>query len=197
MKMERGLIFAAGLAFAASACASAGATGGASTPGAGGSAASASAVRCAAGVPANTPFATAAQNALNRTLLPSVTAETKQGLYTQAMEQARQGIAADASNPLHHFLAAQAAVGLSNYAAADSAFRRTVELCPEYAAEVTPLRENAAGLVLDAGEEAYNRQDSADALANWERVARHTDRNPGVYNCNAEVYCACSDETVT
>jgi tetratricopeptide (TPR) repeat protein len=193
MKMERGLILVAGFAVAASACASAGATGGTAGAGTGGGSASASAVRCAAGTPANTSFASSAQNALNRTLLPNATAETKQGLYTQAQEQARQGIAADASNPLHHFLAAQAAVGLGNYAAADSAFRRTVELCPEYAAEVTPMREQAAAAVLDAGEEAYNRQDTATALANWQLASRLSERQPGALYRIAEVYGARGD----
>ncbi len=194
MNIERGLIFAAGIAVA-SACASAGTTGGGgtgATPAANVSASSAlPQVQCAAGAPTVTAQATAAQAALNRTLVMQGAAQTP--FYTTAMEQARAGIAADANNPLHYFLLAQAALGTNNYAAADSAFRRTVELCPQLAGEVNPLRERAAQMVFNAGVEAFNRQDTAVALAQWEQAGRLNDAMPQAYFNQAVVYAGRND----
>lgn len=195
MQIHRGLILAAGFA-AASACASAGTTGGAAAPAGGstqGAAASLPQVQCPAGAPASTPQALAAQAAINRTLLPTLSDSAKRVLWTEAQTQARAGIAADPNNPTHHFQLGQAAVSLNNYVAADSAFRRTVELCPAFSAEVTPIREQAAGAALDAGEAAYNRQDTAAAMVNWEVATRLSTRYPGALFRMAEVYSARND----
>jgi len=195
MKIERGLILAAGIAVA-SACASAGTTGGANTAAAGVAAGAASAsslpqVQCAAGAPAATAQATAAQAALNRTLVVQGAAQTP--FFNTAMEQARAGIAADANNPLHYYLLAQAALGNNNYAAADSAFRRTLDLCPQFAGEVNPMRERAAQMVFNAGVEAFNRQDTAVALAQWEQAGRLHDAMPQAYFNQAVVYAGRND----
>ena len=192
MKIERGLILAAGIAVA-SACASAGTTGSGGAA-AGPTVAASSAlpqVQCAAGPPAVTAQATAAQAALNRTLILQGAAQTP--FYNTAMEQARAGIAADANNPLHYFLLAQAALGTNNYAAADSAFRRTVTLCPQFAGEVNPLRERAAQMVFNAGVESFNRQDTAQALAQWEQAGRLNEAMPQAYFNQAVVYAGRND----
>lgn len=195
MQIHRGLILAAGFA-AASACASAGTTGeGGATPGARvtGAAASLPQVQCPTGAPASTPQALAAQAALNRALLPTISDSAKRVLWNDAQTQARAGIAADPNNPTHYFQVGQTAVSLNNYAAADSAFRRAVELCPAFAAEVTPIREQAAGAALDAGEAAFNRQDTAAAMVNWEAASRLSTRYPGAIFRTAEVYAARND----
>jgi tetratricopeptide (TPR) repeat protein len=192
MKIERGLILAAGIAVA-SACASAGTTGGGGAA-AGPTVAASSAlpqVQCAAGAPTVTAQATAAQAALNRTLILQGAAQTP--FYNTAMEQARAGIAADANNPLHYFLLAQAALGTNNYAAADSAFRRTVTLCPQFASEVNPQRERAAQMVFNAGVESFNRQDTAQALAQWEQAGRLNEAMPQAYFNQAVVYAGRND----
>jgi len=196
MKIERGLILAAGIAVA-SACASAGTTGGTGTVAdriaTGASASSLPQVQCAAGAPTATAQATAAQAALNRTIVVQGAAQTP--YFNTAMEQARAGIAADANNPLHYFLLGQAALGTNNYAAADSAFRRTVQLCPEFAGEVNPLRERSAQMVFNAGVEAFNRQDTAVALAQWEQAARLHDAMPQAHFNQAVVYAGRNDHT--
>lgn len=192
MNIERGLVFAAGIAVA-SACASAGTTGG-GTAAAPATVAASSAlpqVQCANGAPTVTAQATASQAALNRTLVMQGAAQTP--FYNTAMEQARAGITADANNPLHYFLLAQAALGTNNYAAADSAFRRTVELCPQFAGEVNPLRHRAAQVVFNAGVEAFNRQDTAVALAQWEQAGRLNDAFPQAYFNQAVVYATRND----
>ncbi len=194
MKIDRGLILAAGVAVAASACASAAAGGGAGTAAPEAAAASAlPQVQCASGAPTVTAFATASQSALNRTLVVRGDAATP--FYNTAQEQARQGIASDPNNPLHYFLLGQAALSTNNYMAADSAFRRTVELCPQFAGEVDPLRQRTAQVMFNAGVEALNRQDTAAALAQWATSASLYDRLPqAVYN-QAVVYAGRNDAT--
>lgn len=197
MKIERGLILAAGIAVV-SACASAGTTAGTGTAAeriAAGAATASSLpqVQCPAGAPTATAQATAAQAALNRTLVVQGAAQTP--FFNTAMEQARAGIAADANNPLHYFLLGQAALGTSNYAAADSAFRRTVELCPQFAGEVNPLRERASQMVFNAGVEAFNRQDTAVALAQWAQAAQLYDAMPQAHFNQAVVYGGRNDHT--
>ncbi|HEX8213740.1 MAG TPA: tetratricopeptide repeat protein [Longimicrobium sp.] len=191
MKIERGLILAAGIAVA-SACASAGTTGGGTAAGPAVAASSAlPQVQCANGAPTVTAQATAAQAALNRTLILQGAAQTP--LYNTAMEQARAGIAAEANNPLHYFLLAQAALGTNNYAAADSAFRRTLELCPQFAAEVNPLRERASQMVFNAGVEAFTRGDTAQALSQWEQAGRMNEAMPQAHFNQAVVYAGRND----
>ncbi|HEX8360735.1 MAG TPA: tetratricopeptide repeat protein [Longimicrobium sp.] len=192
MKIDRGLILAAGVAVAASACASAAAGGGAGAAAPEAAAASAlPQVQCASGAPTVTAFATASQAALNRTLV--IRGEAANAFYTTAQEQARQGIASDPNNPLHYYLLGQAALSTNNYLAADSAFRRTVQLCPQFAGEVDPLRLRAAQTVFNTGVEAFNRQDTAAALAQWSTAATLYDRFPQASFNQAVVYAGRND----
>lgn len=148
-------------------------------------------MQCASGAPTVTAFATASQAALNRTLV--VRGEAATPFYNTAQEQARQGIASDPNNPLHYYLLGQAALSTNNYAAADSAFRRTVQLCPQFAGEVDPLRQRAAQTVFNTGVEAFNRQDTAAALAQWSTAATLYDRFPQASFNQAVVYAGRND----
>jgi tetratricopeptide (TPR) repeat protein len=124
-------------------------------------------VTCASGATGGT-FAVAAQNALNRTLIPNLAAALKQSYYQTAYDQATQGIAADANNPFNYFLAAQAAAGLDQPARADSLFRKTVQLCPEFAGEVTPARARLAEQAMETARVALvDHSDTTAAIAGW------------------------------
>lgn len=122
-------------------------------------------VACAAGPPVATPFAAAAADALSRVMV--VREEARAGLLATAAERARQGIAAAEANPYHHFLLGQAQIGLGNLAAADSALRRTVELCPEFAGEVRGVRWSAYQTLYNQGVVAFNAGDTAMAVSRW------------------------------
>ena len=124
-------------------------------------------VTCASGATGGS-FAVAAQGALNRTLIPGLGAPQKQGFYQQALDQANQGIAADANNPFNYFLAGQAAAGLNQLARADSLFQKAVQLCPEFAAEVTPARARLAEQAMETARVALvDRNDTTAAIAGW------------------------------
>lgn len=124
-------------------------------------------VTCASGATGGS-FAVAAQGALNRTLIPGLGEPQKQGFYTQALTQATQGIAADANNPFNYFLAAQAAAGLNQPARADSLFQKTVQLCPEFASEVTPARARLGEQAMETARVALvDRSDTTAAIAGW------------------------------
>ena len=183
MRMDRGLVLALGAAVVTAAgCASAGTAG--STGGTRAGASSLPQVACAGATASS--YATAAQNALNRTLV--VQGEARQPFYTQALEQSRQGITAEPSNPYHYYLAGQANIGLGNLAAADSAYDRAVELCPEFATEVGTSREQAWAAAFQTGLEAYQAGDTARAIATWEGAAQFDDRRPDVFYNLAVVY---------
>jgi len=127
-------------------------------------------VTCASGMNAGSAgtYATTAQNALNRTLIPNLPAAQKSGFYQQAFDQANQGITADANNPFNYFLAAQAAAGLDRPVQADSLFRKTVQLCPEFAEEVTPARARLAEQAMETARVALvDRNDTTAAIAGW------------------------------
>jgi tetratricopeptide (TPR) repeat protein len=127
-------------------------------------------VTCASGASPATAgsFAGTAQTAYNRTLIPNLPAAQKQGLYQQAYDQATQGIAADANNPFNYFLAGQASVGLGQVARADSLFKKTVQLCPEFASEVTPARASLGEQAMEAARVALvEHSDTTAAIAAW------------------------------
>jgi tetratricopeptide (TPR) repeat protein len=127
-------------------------------------------VTCASGANPATAgtFAGTAQGALNRTLIPSLPAAQKQSLYQQAFDQSTQGIAADANNPFNYFLAGQAAVGLGQIARADSLFQKAVQLCPEFASEVTPARASLGEQAMEAARVALvEKNDTTGAIAAW------------------------------
>jgi tetratricopeptide (TPR) repeat protein len=166
MKMRRAAVCTAGVA-ALAACASGG--GGGEAPGAAGvrsGAASLPQIACSQGNLVATPQAATAQAALNRTLV--VQGDARVPFYAQALQQSHAGIAADAQNPYHYFLAGQAYAGLDSLARAGEMFRRTVEVCPEFAAEVDPVVESAWGTVLGRGHERYQGGDTTGAVALWE-----------------------------
>lgn len=132
-------------------------------------------VTCASGANPATAgsFAGTAQGALNRTLIPSLPAAQKQSLYQQAFDQATQGIAAEANNPFNYFLAGQAAAGLGQPARADSLFQKTVQLCPEFASEVTPARAGLGEAAMEAARVALvDRSDTTAAIAAWALAAQ-------------------------
>jgi len=138
---------------------------------------------CASGArPSNQ--ANQAQGVLNRAMLPMIPAAQKPGMYQQAYDQAMQGMTADANNPYNYYVAAQAAAGLNQVARADSLYRKTVELCPEFAGEVTPARQQLVGAALEAARVAIaERHDTTAAITNWE-LASQLDPN----NADAPFY---------
>jgi tetratricopeptide (TPR) repeat protein len=167
MRLDRGLVFAFGATAFAAACASAG------TAGAGETQASAAAsalpqVECNGAAPAVTPQATAAQNALNRTLI--VQGDARTPLYQTALTESQAGIAADPNNPLHYYLAAQAHVGTGDLTQANTMLTRAQELCPGFAGEVATLRRQAWGTSLAAGVAALEAGDTATAITSWTRA---------------------------
>ena len=185
MKIDRGLMLALGAAaLTAAACAPPAATGTTGAPR--GGAASLPQVTCSSGAPTATTYATAAQNALNRTLI--VQGDARTPFFQQALEQARQGIATAADNPLHYFLAGQAYAGLGDLAGADSSFDRAVQICPEFASEVDPARLEAFARTFQSGLEAYNAGDTARAIASWESAGQFYDKLPDPYYNLAVVY---------
>ena len=190
MRVERGLVFALGAAVFAAACASGtGGTGGGASPGASGRA-SLPQVQCGGAVPVATPFATAAQDALNRTLLGANAAT----FYQTALTQSQQGIAADANNPYHYYLAGQAYVGLEQLPQADSMFRRTVQLCPGFAGNVDETRREAHDRALQVGVEALQqRNDTAAAIAAWTRASGIYQGSPSAPFNLSLVYTAAGD----
>ncbi len=184
MRVERTLVVALGLAAVTGACASTGTTGG-GTGGRG--AASLPQVTCGAGVTlVSTPQATAAQDALNRTIV--VQGAAREPFYRTALTQAQAGITADANNPYHHYLAGNAHAGLGNLAGADSAWDRAEQLCPGFTAEIEPAREQAWLTGFQSGLEAYQRGDTAAAIGAWENATVVYDRRPDTYYNLAVVY---------
>ena len=171
------IVAVAAVTLTAAACSAGGA--GPGNPRAG--AASLPGVTCSAGTANPTTYATAAQSALNRTLVLQGDARTP--FYQQALEQARQGITAEPGNALHYFLAGQSYVGLNDLAGADSVFDRAVQICPEFAGEVTPAREQAWAQAFQTGLDAYQAGDTARAIATWEAAGNfYSDRADVFYN---------------
>ncbi len=168
MRLDRGLVFALGATVFAAACAS---TGGAEAEGpATGAASSLPQVQCNGAAPAVTSQATAAQNALNRTLI--VQGDARTPFFQTALTQAQAGITADAANPLHHYLAGQAYVGTGNLAQANTSFSRAQELCPALAGEITTLRRQAWTGLLQSGVESLQAGDTAATITAWTNASQ-------------------------
>lgn len=124
-------------------------------------------VTCASGATASSQ-SIAAQAAFNRTLIPGLGAPQKQPFYTQALGLAEQAMASDANNPFNYFEAAQAAAGLEQLVKADSLFKKTVQLCPEFASEVTPKRAQLGEAAMEQARAALvDRSDTTAAIAGW------------------------------
>ena len=178
MRFHRGLFLAAGVTAVAGACAAAG-TGAA----AGGTGAFPS-VACAEGVPATpSPAAVAAQRSL---LL---------GRSAEAFTAAQAAATAEPGNPQNQFLLGQAAVATGNYEAADSAWDRAAQLCSAFEAEINPERERGWATAFQAGLEAYQQNDTATAMASWQRAnALYAGRPDAYYNLGV-VYSQRGDMT--
>lgn len=168
MRLDRGLVFAFGATAFAAGCASAGAAG-AGGPAAANVASSLPQVECNGAALVVTPQATAAQAALNRTLI--LQGEARTPFYQTAITEAQAGIAADPNNPLHYYLAGQAYVATDDLAQADTNLTRAEELCPGFAAEVATLRRQAWETALAAGVQALQAADTATAITSWTRAA--------------------------
>lgn len=178
MRFHRGLFLAAGVTAVAGACAAAG-TGAA----AGGTGAFPS-VTCAEGVPAApSPAAVTAQ----RSLLLGRSAEA----YTAAQAAA----AAEPGNPQNQFLLGQTAVATGNYEVADSAWDRAAQLCSAFEAEINPERERGWATAFQAGLEAYQANDTATAMASWQRANTLWANRPDAHYNLGVVYSQRGDMT--
>ncbi|HEX8276525.1 MAG TPA: tetratricopeptide repeat protein [Longimicrobiaceae bacterium] len=154
MRFHRGLFLAAGVSAVAGACAAA-ATGGAAAGGTG----AFPSVTCAEGVPvAPSPAAVAAQ----RSLLLNRSAE--------AHAAAQAAAAAEPGNPQNQFLLGQTAVATGNFEVADSAWDRAAQLCSGFEQEINQERERGWATAFQAGLEAYQANDTATAMASWQRA---------------------------
>lgn len=166
MRLHRRLFLALGASAVAGACATAGTGAGAAAAGAFPS------VACAEGVPV-TPSAEAVT--AQRSLLL--------GRSQEAYTGAQAAVQAEAGNPQHQYLLGQAAVATGNFEEAAQAFDRAVELCPGFAAEVTPERERGWATAFQAGLEAYQAGDTATAMAAWQRAnLLYAERPDAYYN---------------
>lgn len=155
MRFHRGLFLAVGASAVAGACAAAGTGAGGATTGAG----AFPTVSCAAGVPV---APSAAAVTAQRTLLLGRSAEAFTGAQAAAT--------AEPGNPQNQFLLGQAAVAAGNFEEADRAWDRAVELCPGFEAEIAPERERGWATAFQAGLEAYQQNDTATAMASWQRA---------------------------
>jgi tetratricopeptide (TPR) repeat protein len=170
MRFARGLVLALGLAAVSGACA-AGSAGGAGT-----------AKPTASGLPQATCSVTAgvsaqtAQAAYNRTLIPGIRPEVAAPFYQQTLTAAQQ----DPANPFNQYLAGEAYVGMNQLAQADTAFRKTVELCPGFADEVANARKVAFQTAYNAAVASLQAHDTATAIAGFSRAAGIYDRSPDV-----------------
>ncbi|MDP9347799.1 MAG: tetratricopeptide repeat protein, partial [Gemmatimonadota bacterium] len=90
------------------------------------------------------------------------------GRAAEAVTGAQAAATAEAGNPQHQFLLGQAQIAAGNFAEAHAAFTRAQELCPEFAAEITPERERGWATAFQAGLTALQANDTATAVARWE-----------------------------
>lgn len=88
--------------------------------------------------------------------------------YQLALNALQEGMVEEADNPQIWFLAGQAYAGLLDFAGADSAFDKAVAMYPEYAAEVEAEREVAWMNGFNAGVQAMDAQNNAEALRMFE-----------------------------
>lgn len=169
MRFQGRLFLVLGATAVAGACAAAGTgTGGATAGGAG----AFPSVTCAEGVP-TTPSA-AAVTAQRSLLL---------GRSQEAFTGAQAAATAEAGNPQNQFLLGQAAVAVGNFEEADRAWDRAAELCPGFEADIASERERAWATAFQAGLEAYQANDTATAVASWQRANQlYTGRPDAFYN---------------
>jgi tetratricopeptide (TPR) repeat protein len=114
-------------------------------------------------------------------------------LYQAALTSAQQGIAADANNPLHYYLAAQAYAGMNDLTNADAMWTKAEQLCSGLAGDINPARKQAWATSFQAGIDALQRNDTASALAAWQRAAAVWNRAPETYLNMGVLYTAQND----
>lgn len=115
------------------------------------------------------------------------------GRPAEAMPGARAAVLAQPGNPQHQFLLGRLAVAGASFATADSAFRRAVELCPAFGAEVDPQRAQAFMTAFQQGLEAYTAGDTAGAVARWEAANQLHGRRPDAWYNLAVVHAQRGD----
>ena len=180
MRFHRGLFLAVGASAVAGACAAAGTGAGGATAGGG----AFPTVSCAAGVPTT---ASAGAVVAQRALLLGRSAE--------ALTGAQAAATAEPGNPQNQFLLGQAAVAAGNFEEADRAWDRAVELCPAFEAEIAPERERGWATAFQAGLDAYTQNDTATAMASWQRANSLYGGRPDAYYNLGVVYSQRGDLT--
>ncbi|HEU0016659.1 MAG TPA: hypothetical protein VFQ45_23455 [Longimicrobium sp.] len=133
-------------------------------------------VTCNGTMPDATLHARSAQGALNRALVAQ--GDGKRFYYEQALGHVRDGLFEDSANPRYHLAAGEAHLGLGQLDEGGKALSRAVELCPELADIVEPLRQNAWATLFQQGMDAYTAGDTAGALAKWQQAGAFYDRRP-------------------
>lgn len=108
--------------------------------------------------------------------------------YQNALTQAQQGIAADTGNPIHYFLAGQAYAGMGNVAEANRMFERAQQIYPAYELEVEPAREEAWARAFNAGVQAYQSNNLAQAAEAWSNASAIYNLRPESFQNLAAVY---------
>ncbi|HEX6751081.1 MAG TPA: hypothetical protein VF092_27575 [Longimicrobium sp.] len=166
MNTRNGLLLALGVATLASVLPGGGAAAQRNRAGA----ASLPQVACASGARASSAAADA-QAVINQTYLPR-NANQKPALFQQAYDKAMAGAQTDPNNPFNYYVAAAAAVGLNQPARADSLYARTLQLCPEFASEVAPQRQQLGGQAMEAARQAIaDRHDTTAAISLWQTAS--------------------------
>jgi tetratricopeptide (TPR) repeat protein len=108
--------------------------------------------------------------------------------YQRALEEAQAGIAADSANPVHYFLAGQAYAGLGEFEQANESFQRAESIYPAYELEIEPAREAVWAEAFNAGVEAYNAGNLAEAAQQWASANLIYDLRPESFQNLAVVY---------
>ncbi|HWK89161.1 MAG TPA: hypothetical protein VNP72_04175 [Longimicrobium sp.] len=133
-------------------------------------------VTCNGATPDVTLHNRGAQGALNRALV--VQGDAKRFYYEQALQHVRDGLFEDSTNARYPLAAGEAHMGLGALDEASRAWTRAVELCPELASLIEPMREEGWARTFQAGMEAFTAGDTAGALARWESAGAFYNRRP-------------------
>jgi tetratricopeptide (TPR) repeat protein len=86
------------------------------------------------------------------------------------MNQAQAGIAADSTNAVHYYIGGEAAAGLGNYALADSLWTIAERIYPAYERDIEPTREVFWVEAFNAGIQAFNMGNTAEAIEAWRKA---------------------------
>lgn len=157
MNRLKGLILALIVGMTASACASAGGIGGADLP--------EGVVR-----PSENRYTREANREIGLAVIQPDAAQQR-AHYERALQSAMQSIEEQPDNPRGWFLAGQAYANVGDYAQADAAFSKAQEIYPPYAEEIDFERGQVWVMAYNAGVEALQRNDIAEAIAQMENAA--------------------------